>query len=312
MKSKNNIAIILPAFNEENTIRDTILSFHAVMPDANIWVINNNSTDQTSLIAQKAFKQNNINGFVLNESKQGKGFAVAKAFSQIEADVYVMCDADSTYPAAEVTNLIKPVINDEADIVVGDRISNGSYVNQNRRTFHSFGNRLVKGLINLLFKSNLNDIMSGYRVFSRKFVKNYPILVGGFEIETDMTIFALDRKYKIIELPIIYSDRPEGSFSKLNTFWDGLKVLKTIFNMFRHYKPLAFFSFASVIMFLFGFLFGYIVIIDYLDDSFISRVPLAILTGVFILSGIVSLGIGLILDSIHYHHKQFENQHQKK
>jgi glycosyltransferase involved in cell wall biosynthesis len=299
----DNIAIILPAFNEEKTIQSTIESFYNELPTAHIIVIDNNSSDKTAEIVKSIFKSDNINGTLLFEPKKGKANAIRFAFSNINADIYVMCDADMTYPAKEIHKLITPIQIDHYDMVVGDRHSKGDYEKENKRSLHNFGNKLVNNIINKLFKANLHDIMSGYRAFSKKFVKNYPILVEGFELETDMTLHALDKRFKIKELPITYKDRPQGSQSKLNTLNDGFKVLKTIFNIFRYYKPLLFFS---CISFIFAFLslgFGFPVLQDWFLYKYIYHVPLAILASALGLISIIFFSLGIILDSIAHQHK---------
>lgn len=237
------IAVIIPCYNEELTIGKVIKDFKNELPDATIYVYDNNSNDRTGDIAK-------INGAIVKkEFMQGKGNVVRAMFRDIDADLYIMTDGDDTYPACFVNDLIEPIIKGEADMVVGDRLSNGAYLKENKRLFHNFGNNLVRGIINKLFKTSLKDIMSGYRVFNKKFVKNIPVLSNGFEIETEMTLYALDKKYLIKEIPIKYKDRPNGSFSKLNTFRDGIKVIKTIFFVFKNYKPIIIFSFLSIFIF---------------------------------------------------------------
>ena len=308
-KTKTKTAVILPAYNESLTIVGTILDFSRELPDAEIVVIDNNSSDDTYELAKSIITENQINGRILSESSQGKGFAIRKAFMEIDADIYIMVDADLTYPAKDVHKLIRPVIDDAADIVVGDRHFSGHYQKENKRKFHSFGNKLVKNIINFLFKSNLNDIMSGYRVLNKKLVKNYPIMVGGFQLETDMTLHCLDKKFRIIEIPIDFVDRPDGSFSKLNTFSDGFKVILTIFNIFRVYKPLKFYGAFFLIFSILSITTAYPVIDDWILHRYIYHIPLAILsTGLGVIA-ILSLSLGLILDSItqqyniNYEHK---------
>jgi glycosyltransferase involved in cell wall biosynthesis len=298
------IAIILPAFNEEQTIVTSVESFHRDCPEATIWVINNCSTDSTEIKAKDIFDRLKIQGGVINERRKGKGNAVRCAFTNIEADVYVISDADSTYPSYDIRKLLQPVLNGEADMVVGDRHIGGNYANENKRALHGFGNILVRKLVNYLFRANLSDILSGYRVFSRRFVKTYPVLVEGFELETDLTLHALDKRLSIVELPIDYRDRPEGSVSKLNTYSDGFRVLRTLSNILRHYRPLVFFGTLSLAFFLMGLGVGATVIEEYIRTSYITHVPLAILsTGIEIIA-VVLAAIGIILDSIVYHDKR--------
>lgn len=307
--TKVNIAIILPAYNEEKTIKDTILSFFKELPTSNIVVIDNNSSDKTSLIVKDVFEEFDINGTLLHENRQGKGNAVRLAFNKIDADVYVMADADMTYPANEVHKLISSVLENNVDMCVGDRLSLGDYKKENSRAFHNFGNSLVQKLVNKLFKANITDIMSGYRAFSKKFVKNYPILVEGFELETDMTLHALDKRFKIEEVSISYKDRPEGSFSKLNTFNDGFKVIFTIFQIFRYYRPFVFFFSLTILFALLSLISAIPVFDDWLTYKYIYHVPLAILaTGLGLIS-IIFFALGIILDSIAHNNKlEFEQR----
>lgn len=293
-----NIAVILPAFNEEMTIKKSILDFYTSLPSASIYVINNNSTDQTEFIANKTLSKNKIHGGVLNEIKQGKGSALKKAFCEIDADIYLIADADGTYPAFRAFELIEPLIKGEADMVVGDRHSIGQYKKQNKRMFHNVGNKLVLLIINLFFRSNLHDVMSGFRALKRDFVQNYPVIVEGFEIETDLTLFALDKGFRIKEIPIEYKERPLGSFSKLNTFADGTKVVLTIFQMFRIYKPFFFFALLSGVFFISALFFGLPVINEYIISKFIYRVPLAILSAALMILSFIAIGLGIMLDAI--------------
>jgi glycosyltransferase involved in cell wall biosynthesis len=302
-KRSLNIAVILPAFNEEMTVEYTIKSFHRELPDARIIVVNNNSQDRTAVIARDTLDSLGTSGMVIDELRQGKGNAVRRAFAEIDADIYVLCDADLTYPAAQVHDLILPVAQNRADMVVGDRRSGGHYKNENKRNFHDFGNELVKWLINKLFRADLADIMSGYRVFSRKFVKNYPIMVEGFQIETDMTLHALDKRFRIIEIPVEYKDRPSGSFSKLNTFSDGAKVLFTIAQILRYYRPLLFFGGMSMLFGLMGLVAGTPVFLDWIRYRYVYHVPLAILAAALEMVAVMALSAGLILDSISHQHK---------
>ena len=298
------VSIILPAYNEAQTIGATIRAFHAALPSADLWVINNNSTDNTEQIARNVLTELGATGGVIVEPRQGKGNAVRRAFHEVDADIYVMADADLTYPAERIKDLIQPIIDGKADMVVGDRHSEGHYQQENKRPLHNFGNRLVQSLVNRLFNASLVDIMTGYRAFNSLFVKNYPILVEGFEIETDMTLHALDKRFRIIEIPVEYRDRPKGSFSKLNTFSDGVKVIFTITRILRYYRPLAFFGSAAVIVGLAGLLAAIPVLDDWVRERYIYHVPLAILaTGLEVVS-VLMMAIGLILDSITHQDKR--------
>lgn len=297
------IAIILPAYNEEATIGRTIESFHAQLPQAHIVVIDNNSHDATSAVARQTLQRLKAHGEVVRELRQGKGNAVRRAFLEIDADVYVMADADLTYPAERVYDLMRPILDGSADMVVGDRHSGGEYAAENKRPLHNFGNALVQGLVNRLFRAQLVDIMSGYRAFNRSFVKTYPILAEGFQIETEMTLHALNRRMRIVELPVEYRDRPEGSFSKLNTLSDGAKVLFTIAQILRYYRPLAFFSILSLIFCLAGLLTAVPVLQDWFTTGYIEHVPSAILAAALEIVAFSLMGVGLVLDSISHHEK---------
>ena len=286
------IAILIPCYNEEITVAKVITDFKKELPDALIYVYNNNSTDNTLQIAYE-------NGAIVkNEYRQGKGNVVRSMFRDIDADVYVLVDGDNTYPANMVHQLIKPILMETADMVVGDRISNGTYKKQNKRLFHDFGNGMVRSTINRLFKTNLKDVMSGYRAFSRAFVKNVPILSKGFEVETEITLHALDKRFIIKEIPIEYKDRPNKSKSKLNTFTDGYKVIKTIIKMLKDYKPLKFFLSIAIIFFALGLIIGIPVIYEYILTRYITKVPSAVLsTGLMIFSVIIAQ-CGVILDTV--------------
>jgi glycosyltransferase involved in cell wall biosynthesis len=286
------IALLIPCYNEEITISKVINDFREQITELKIYVYDNNSKDQTYEIAKSA------GAIVEHEYRQGKANVVRSMFEKINADVYIMVDGDDTYPAKHVRDLLAPVLNDGYDMVIGDRLTNGTYSNENKRNFHEFGNNLVRYLINKLFNANLKDIMSGYRVFSKKFIKTYPVLYSGFELETDMTIFSLHNNLLMKEIPIDFQDRPEGSESKLNTFSDGFKVLLTIFNLFRHYKPLLFFGLFSLFSLILAFVFGIPVIREYYLYNYVYKVPSAVLASGLVLVSILTFAIGLILDTI--------------
>ena len=292
------IAVLIPCYNEEITIKKVIEDFKKELPDADIYVYNNNSKDKTYEIAKEC------GVIVRNEYNQGKGNVIRRMFREVDADIYVMVDADDTYPAEMVHKLIEPIKKGEADMVVGDRLSNGTYKKENKRKFHDFGNNLVKKAINTAFKSNLKDIMTGYRAFNKIFVKNIPVLSSKFEIETEMTLHALDKKFIVKEIPIEYRDRPEGSVSKLNTVNDGFKVLKTIVKMYKDFKPRKFFWYIGFIVMLIGILVGVPVIAEFIKYKYIYKVPSAILaTGLIILS-IIIFQCGVILDTIVKQHRE--------
>ena len=299
-QKSSTIAVLLPCYNESVTIGKVVGDFKAALPQADIWVYDNNSTDNSAEIAERAGAR------VRHVHQQGKGFVVRRMFREIDADCYVMADSDDTYPADEVMKLVKPVLDGDAAMAVGDRLSS-TYLEENKRRFHGTGNRLVRSLIGWMFSRPVHDVMTGYRAFSRLFVKNCPILSGGFEIETEMTLFSLDKRMPIVEVPIAYRDRPKGSFSKLNTFSDGFKVLLTIFNMFRTYKPLAFFSSVAALLFAMSFVAMVPVLRDYFQTGLVPKYPTLIVAGFTALAGLLSLVCGLILDSIKkYHDQAFE------
>lgn len=285
------IAVLIPCYNEELTVEKTVSDFKRVLPNSDIYVYNNNSKDRTKELALKA------GAIVRDEYRQGKGAVVRSMFRDIDADVYVMVDGDDTYPAEEVEGLIAPVLEGKADMVIGDRLSS-TYYTENKRPFHNFGNSLVKGLINFLFKSDLNDIMTGYRSFSKKFVKCMPVMSDGFQIETEMTIFALTNNMQVVNVPITYRDRPEGSESKLNTFSDGFKVLLTLFNLFKDNRPFLFFGSISIVIFIIGLLIGIPVINEFIKTAYITKVPSAILAAALMLNAFLMFSVGIILDAI--------------
>ncbi len=290
-KKTMKTAVLIPCYNEALTIEKVIRDFQSVLPEAQIYVYDNNSSDNTAEIARET------GAIVRHEYNQGKGYVVRSMFSQIDAEVYIMTDGDDTYPAESALELIRPVIEGKADMVIGDRLSNGTYSKENKRCFHEFGNNLVRFFINYIFKGNINDVMTGYRAFSRKFVKNFPVMCSGFELETELSLHALDKRFPIVQVPIMYKDRPEGSFSKLNTVNDGIKVILTIFNMFRNYRPLMFFSIISFILFILGLICGMPPVIEYLTVKYITHVPLAILASGLEITAVLSMVCGIILDT---------------
>lgn len=288
---KKKIAVLIPCYNEEATIGKVIKDFQKQLPDSDIYIYDNNSTDKTAKIA----KQNGA--IVRYEYHQGKGNVIRRMFREIEADCYLIVDGDDTYSAKHAKEMCNNIINNNFDMVIGDRLS-GTYFKVNKRRFHNFGNRLVRNIINLLFKSKINDIMTGYRAFSYEFVKTFPILSKGFEIETEMTIHALDKNLLIKEIPIIYKDRVVGSNSKLRTFSDGHKVLKTIINLFIEYRPLSFFTTLSLIFLLISISFGTPVFIEYFETGLVPRFPTLIFSGFMLMISMLLLMCGLILNIV--------------
>lgn len=292
------IAVLLPCYNEEQTIEKVVRDFKRELPEATIYVYNNNSTDRTAEIAAS------IEGVVVrNEYRQGKGNVIRSMFRQIDADCYIMADGDDTYPAEHAREMARMVLEENMDMVIGDRLSSTYFV-ENKRAFHNFGNRLVRWLINKLFAGNIKDIMTGYRAFSYDFVKLMPIESNGFEVETEMTINALDKKFNICEIPVQYRDRPEGSVSKLNTVKDGMRVIGTIFRMFKNYRPMVFFGLLSAVLFVLGSVGFMSVFIEYLQTHLVLRFPTLIVATVTILASIILFSSGLILDIIIRKHRQ--------
>lgn len=278
-------------------------AFHRELPEARIVVVDNNSTDGTAAISAETLLRLGVRGEVISELRKGKGNAVRRAFLEVDADIYVMSDADLTYPAERVRDLIQPVLDGRADMVVGDRLSGGHYQQQNKRQFHGFGNSLVRWLVNTLFHAKLADIMSGYRVFNRRFVANYPILAEGFQLETDVTLHALHKRFRIVEIPIAYKDRPAGSHSKLSTLGDGARVLFAIAQILRFYRPLFFFGNLAVLFGLAGLTAALPVFADWFNYQYIFHLPLAVLAAALEIVAVMSFGVGLILDSITHQEK---------
>ena len=292
------IAVVIPAYNEEATLANVLEAFCRELPDAELVVVDNGSTDNTRNVASEAFKRLNCAGRLIREPERGKGNAIRRAFAEVDADIVVMVDADSTYPAADVQQLIAPIRAHQADLVVGDRHAEGRYQHENKRAFHGLGNALVRRTINWLFRGELNDVLSGYRALSRTFIENFPVMSTGFEIETEITLHALDKRFRIKELPVAYRDRPDGSVSKLNTFSDGLRVIRTIVNIFRCYRPMGFFGSLAVFFALISLLVGSRVIVEYVLYRYVYAIPSAILaTGLMILS-VLCISLGLILDTV--------------
>ncbi len=297
------IAVLIPCYNEETTIKKVVEDFKRELLEAEIYVYDNNSKDKTSELAETA------GAIVKHEYNQGKGNVVRRMFREIKADIYVMVDGDDTYPAEEVHKLIEPIKNGIADMVIGDRLSNGTYQKENKRAFHEFGNNIVKKTINRLFKCKLKDIMTGYRAFNDIFVKNMPVLSQGFEIETEMTLYALDKRFIIKEVPIEYRDRPKNSTSKVNTINDGIKVIRKIISMYKDYKPRSFFFIIASIFIIFGLIFGVPVIVEFFKTRYITKLPSAVLATGLVILGIIIAQCGTILDTVVKQHR--ENFEQK-
>lgn len=295
-------AVLIPCYNEAKTIGRVVADFKEKMPHADIYVYDNNSTDNTAELAEQA------GAIVRYEHKQGKGNVVRTMFREVDADCYVMVDGDDTYPADFGPRLEQLVLSGKADMAVGDRLSS-TYFTENKRPFHNFGNVLVRRMINFLFRAKLNDIMTGARAFNKDFVKSFPVISKGFEIKTEMTIFALDNNFAIKEVPIAYQDRPQGSESKLNTYSDGLKVLKTIVNLFKDTKPLAFFSILSLILLLISFGFFLPILIQFVQTGIVDKFPTLIVISALTVIALLNFFCGVILSVLKKQHRQnFERQ----
>lgn len=293
--NEKKIAVLIPCYNEAVTIEKVVRDFRAVLPEADIYVYDNNSTDDTAKIAEKA------GAIVRREYRQGKGNVIRTMFREIDADCYIMTDGDDTYPAESAREMANLVLSGRADMVIGDRLS-ATYFEENKRPFHNFGNSLVRGFINTLWtrqkSKKILDVMTGYRAFSPMFAKSFPILSQGFEIETEMTIHALDKNFLIESLPVNYRDRPAGSFSKLNTYVDGVKVLMTIFNLYRNYRPLRFFGAVAILLMILALIMFLPILAEFLQTGLVPRFPTLIVSGLIAVISILSAMCGLILDTI--------------
>ena len=292
------VAVLIPCFNEAATIGKVVRDFRSAAPEAVVYVYDNNSDDDSARLAREA------GAVVVPEYRQGKGFVVRSMFRDIDADCYIMADGDDTYPADEAVAMAARVLEGRADMVIGDRLSS-TYFTENKRQFHGAGNRLVRFLVNRIFSSNVHDIMTGCRCFSRRFVKSFPVMSGGFEIETEMTVHALDKRFLIEEVPVAYRDRIEGSDSKLSTFADGMRVLRTIFLLFRDYRPMRFFGILAAILLAASVLLFLRPLADYLATGLVPTFPTLIVSIALGISSMLSLVCGVVLDSIRTQSRQF-------
>lgn len=284
------IAVLIPCYNEEKTIEKVVLDFKRVLPEASIYVYNNNSTDNTAEYARRA------GAIVRNEYMQGKGNVIRRMFRDIDAECYIVTDGDDTYPAEHALEMSDLILNKNADMVVGDRLSS-TYLTENKRPFHNLGNLLVRKSINVLFRNDINDIMTGYRAFSYEFIKTFPVLSKGFEIETEMSIHAVEKNMFVENVVIDYRDRPEGSESKLNTYTDGIKVLRTIWRLYRTYNPMGFFGMISLILSLVSVGFFIPVLIEYLNTGLVAKFPTLIVCTATMIAAIQSFFAGMQLQN---------------
>lgn len=298
----DKVAVLIPCYNEAMTVEKVVTDWKSALPEAVIYVYNNNSTDDTAQLARKA------GAIVRNEYNQGKGCVIRRMFREIDAECYIMVDGDDTYPAECAEEMARLVLEQRVDMVIGDRLSS-TYFSENKRPFHNLGNNLVRDSINMLFGSEIKDIMTGCRAFSYSFAKSFPILSKGFEIETEMTIFAVAHNMLIRNVVIPYRDRPIGSESKLNTFSDGFKVLSTIGKLFRDYKPLTFFSAISLVLMALAVGFFIPVLVEYIQTGLVPKFPTLIACGFAAIGALQSFFSGLVLDSIRHKNQQdFEMQ----
>ncbi len=293
----DRIAVLIPCYNESKTIEKVVTDFKKVLPEAVIYVYDNNSKDGTDDIAKRAGAQ------VRYEHQQGKGNVIRRMFSEIDAECYIMVDGDDTYPSESAPEMVDKILNDRADMVVGDRLSS-TYFEENKRPFHNLGNSIVRRSINILFKNDIKDIMTGYRAFSYRFVKTFPILSQGFEIETEMSIHAVDKNMFVENVIIEYRDRPEGSESKLRTYSDGFKVLRTIAKLFRTYRPGGYFSIIAAMLAILSIAFFIPVFIDYTRTGLVEQFPTLIVCGFVMMAAILSFFAGLILQTIYQKNRQ--------
>ena len=287
----DKIAVLIPCYNEAKTIKKVVEDFKRELPEATIYVYDNNSKDGTDEIARQA------GAIVRYEKRQGKGNVIKTMFREIDAQCYIMADGDDTYPAEYAKEMCKYILEDNVDMCVGDRLSS-TYFTENKRPFHNLGNVLVRGLINFIYKSDIRDVMTGYRAFSYQFVKTFPVLSKGFEIETEMTIHSLDKNLFVKNVIIEYRDRPEGSESKLNTYSDGFKVIKTIIKLYKNYKPFSFFSWLAVLFAIIGTVFLTPVMIEYIKTGLVPKMPSFIASVFFYVCAIQSFFGGLNLDTL--------------
>ena len=291
------VAVLIPCYNEAKTIAKVVTDYRAALPEADIYVYDNNSSDGTDEIARQA------GAIVRYETRQGKGNVIRTMFREINADCYLMIDGDDTYPSENAREMVNLVLQKNVDMVVGDRLS-ATYFTENKRPFHNLGNRVVRGLVNSFFAGDITDIMTGYRAFSYQFVKSFPVLSKGFEIETEMTIHALDKNLSVKSVPVEYRDRPDGSESKLNTYSDGFRVLRTIVRLLKEYKPMRFFGWMAAVVFLLAAVLFAPVLVEYLKTGLVPRFPTLIVSSVAAVIGLLLLVCGIILDTVAKKHRQ--------
>jgi glycosyltransferase involved in cell wall biosynthesis len=295
-----DVAVFVPCLNEALTIRKVVEDFRRALPDATVYVIDNGSTDDTAAIAEAA------GAVVMHETRRGKGFAVRTALREIDAEVYVMVDGDDTYPAEAIPGLLTPVVTGRADMVVGSRVMAGT--ESEFRPLNRVGNILFPWLLRLLLRVRITDLLSGYRVMSRQLVKNLPIAARDFEVEAELTIKALERHYRVVELPVNLRARPEGSFSKIRVMRDGRRILWTIILLFRDYRPMSFFGGLGLLFLVLSLIPGIVVIVEFLDTGLVLRLPSAVLAAALALAGLLSIAVGLVLSAVIRRFQELENR----
>ncbi len=291
------IAVLGPCYNEEATVAKVVRDFRRELAgwegvEAEVYVYDNNSTDRTAELAAAA------GAVVRREPRQGKGNVVRQMFRDVDADCYLLVDGDDTYPAEAARELCEPILGDEADMTVGDRLSNGTYAEENKRAFHGFGNDLVRAMIRWIYGYSFQDVMTGYRAFSRVFAKTFPVLSPGFQIETELSIHAVDRRWRIADVPVNYRDRPEGSVSKLDTVGDGIRVIMMIGTLFKDYRPLKFFGLVAIVFLAAALALGLPVVAEFLATGLVPRLPTAVLAASLVFLSAIALASGLILDTV--------------
>ena len=298
----DKIAVLIPCFNEAVTIGKVVRDYRNVLPECTVYVYDNNSSDDTAKEAEQA------GAVVRREFQQGKGNVIRRMFREINAECYIMVDGDDTYPAQDAKEMARLVLEEQADMVIGDRLSS-TYFTENKRAFHNFGNAFVRKMINILFRSDIKDIMTGYRAFSYQFVKSFPVLSRGFEIETEMSIHAIDKNMALRNVVVDYRDRPEGSESKLNTYADGSKVILTIIRLYKYLRPMFFFGALSLVLLILATFFFVPVFLDYLQSGLVERFPTLIVCGFVVIASIQSFFSGMILETMMKKNRQdFEQQ----
>ncbi len=293
------VAVVIPCLNEQATIGRVLDGFRASLPEADLYVLDNNSSDKTPQVAREH------GAVVLRETRPGKGFAVRKAFREVEADIYLLVDGDDTYPAEDARRMMKPILDGVADVVVGTRL--GSESGSEFRWVNRAGNRILLGFLTALFRANVTDLLSGYRAMTREFVKQAPVLSAGFELETELSVLALEREFRTVEVPIRLRPRPSGSHSKISVVWDGFRILSAIFTLLRDYRPLSFFGWAGIVSVFLGFVPGLFVTYEFMQRGTV-RIPTAVLATGLVLSGLILMLCGVMLTALNRRFRELDHR----